>query len=140
MILTLPFSLATFNESGPADFRKEFAGAIQSYNRLTNSAGWSESMVPEPFGQLHRPAGARIPKGLVDTTARGGYSMTGSRPQTPHEMAAEYFLVGSSGSPARDNPYLMSSQFDWEFSQTPEETSWLASSWVKSHLSRPFLP
>ncbi|KAK7691474.1 hypothetical protein QCA50_004873 [Cerrena zonata] len=85
-------------------FAKNSLLLLKNYNRLTNSAG------------------ARIPKGLVDTTARGGYSITGSKPQTPHEMAAEYFL------------------FDWEFSQTPEETSWLASSWVMSHISRSSLP
>ena len=44
--------------------------------------------------------GARIPKGLVDTTARSGYSITGSKPQTPQEMAAEYFLVSLPITPS----------------------------------------
>ena len=47
-------------------------------------------------------------------TARSGYALSGSRPRSRYEMAAEYY------------------QFDWEFGATPEETSWLASSWVHS--------
>ncbi|CAL1696662.1 unnamed protein product [Somion occarium] len=88
-------SLSTFDENGPADFSGDFSTAVRNYNRLTGSAG------------------------LVDTTARGGYSMVGSKPLTAHEMAAEYFL------------------FDWEFSQSPEETSWLASSWANNFTFRP---
>lgn len=38
--------------------------------------------------------------------------MIGAKPQTRYEAAAEFF------------------QFDWEFAATPEETSWVASSWV----------
>lgn len=56
--------------------------------------------------------GGRVPERLVDMSARGGYSLTGSRPVSRHQMASEYY------------------QFDWEFGTTPEETSWLASSWV----------
>lgn len=39
--------------------------------------------------------------------------MIGAKPHTRYEAAAEYL------------------QFDWEFAATPEETSWIASSWVK---------
>ena len=45
-------------------------------------------------------------------SARSGYALSGARPVTRYEMASEYY------------------QFDWEFGATPEETSWLASSWV----------
>ena len=45
-------------------------------------------------------------------TARAGYSIIGSKPRTPNEMAAEYYT------------------FDFEYAQTPEQTSWIASSWV----------
>ncbi|KAI0070410.1 amine oxidase [Panus rudis PR-1116 ss-1] len=94
-------SIAMYDETGPVDYRDKFSQAVDNYNRLTSSAG------------------VRVPKGLVDTTARGGYSLvTGSRPQTPHEIAAEYFL------------------FDWEFSQSPEETSWIASSWANNYTFR----
>ena len=47
-------------------------------------------------------------------TARSGYALSGSRPRSRYEMAAEYY------------------QFDWEFGATPEETSWLGSSWVQT--------
>ena len=56
--------------------------------------------------------GDRIIRGLVDTTTRSGYALLGSKPKTPHEAASEYY------------------QFDWEYAQTPEQSSWLASSWV----------
>ena len=48
------------------------------------------------FDKLIASAGARLPKSLVDASARAGYSLTGSRPQTPHERAAEYYYVGLS--------------------------------------------
>ena len=56
--------------------------------------------------------GERILRGLVDTTTRSGYSLLGAKPRTPHEVASEYY------------------QFDWEYAQTPEQSSWVASSWV----------
>jgi polyamine oxidase len=57
-------------------------------------------------------AGARVSQGLVDLTARTGYSVINQKLKTPHEHVAEYF------------------QFDLEYSQTPEQTSLIASSWV----------
>ncbi|KAI0063017.1 amine oxidase [Artomyces pyxidatus] len=56
-------------------------------------------------------AGARVSNSQVDTTARTGYSLIGAKPKTPQEKAAEYY------------------QFDWEYAQTPEESSLIASSW-----------
>ena len=58
-------------------------------------------------------AGARVSQGLVDLTARTGYSMVNQKPNTPHENTAEYF------------------QFDLEYAQTPDQTSLVASSWVR---------
>jgi len=58
-------------------------------------------------------AGARLSQGLVDLTARTGYLMVNHKPKTPHENAAEYF------------------QFDLEYSQTPDQSSLIASSWVR---------
>ncbi len=63
--------------------------------------------------------GARVPSRLVDMTARSGYSLSGSYPSSRYEHAAEYY------------------QFDWEFAAKPEETSWLASSWVHTGSSLP---
>ncbi|KAI0698247.1 amine oxidase [Cytidiella melzeri] len=85
--------LSTFDEYGPANYTDVVEAASRNFDRLVASAG------------------ARLPKGLVDTSARAGYSLTGSQPQTPHEHVAEYY------------------HFDWEFQSSPEETSWLASSW-----------
>ncbi|OBZ77250.1 Polyamine oxidase [Grifola frondosa] len=56
-------------------------------------------------------AGGRVTQNLVDTTARTGYSLVGAKERTPHALASEYY------------------QFDWEYAQTPEESSWIASSW-----------
>ncbi|KAI0063014.1 amine oxidase [Artomyces pyxidatus] len=60
-------------------------------------------------------AGARVNKTLVDTTARTGSSLVGWKPMTPHEMASEYY------------------HFDWEYAQTPEQSSWIASSWGNNY-------
>ncbi|KAH9856077.1 amine oxidase [Lenzites betulinus] len=92
----------TYDYSGPADFQDVFQESIKHFDRLTSLAG------------------ARVPQRLVDMTARSGYSLSGARPNTPHEMAAEYY------------------QFDWEFGATPEETSWLASAWAHNHTFRTF--
>jgi len=58
-----------------------------------------------------------VPGALVDINSRAGYSIIGSKPQTHIEKAAEYY------------------QFDWEYAQTPEQTSWVASSWVCTSLA-----
>ncbi|KAI9061935.1 amine oxidase [Trametes sanguinea] len=95
-------SVATFDDSGPTDFQDTFQEAIRNFDRLTATAG------------------ARVPQRLVDMTARGGYSLSGARPRSPHEMASEYY------------------QFDWEFGATPEETSWLAAAWAHNNTFRTF--
>ena len=56
--------------------------------------------------------GARLSKNLLDLNARAGYSLIDSNPMTPAAQTSEYYL------------------FDWEYAQTPEESSWIASSWV----------
>ena len=66
----------------------------------------------DQYTNLTVVAGARVAKQLVDTTARTGYSLIGAKSTTPQAMASEYY------------------QFDWEYAQTPEESSWIASSWV----------
>ncbi|TCD69431.1 hypothetical protein EIP91_007556 [Steccherinum ochraceum] len=93
-------NMTTFDETGKVDFTRDVKTAARSYARLTGAAG------------------RRVSRALVDATARGGYSLTGSQPSNAHEMASEYF------------------QFDWEFAQTPEETSWIASSWANNYTFR----
>lgn len=97
MTLRLRACEATYNESGQVDFRHLIEEAGKNFDRLVASAG------------------VRVPNGIVDASARTGYSLTGSHPHTPEEMAAEYY------------------QFDWEFTTSPEESSWLASAWNNNH-------
>lgn len=104
---------ATFDEQGPADYSDVVLAASRNFDRLIASAG------------------ARLPKGLVDASARTGYSLTGSQPTTPHEVAAEYFHVSFDLSiTSLNHLHISYLQFDWEFQSSPQETSWLASSWV----------
>ncbi|KAI0334153.1 amine oxidase [Cubamyces sp. BRFM 1775] len=65
----------------------------------------------DAYTNLTIAAGARVTKQLVDGTARTGYSLVGAKSQTAQAMASEYY------------------QFDWEYAQTPEQSSWIASSW-----------
>ncbi|TFK83625.1 amine oxidase [Polyporus arcularius HHB13444] len=90
-------SVTTYDDSGQSDFQDVFQQSVDNFHKLTAIAG------------------ARVPKRLVDMTARSGYALSGSRPRSRYEMAAEYY------------------QFDWEFGATPEETSWLASSWAHNN-------
>ncbi|RPD60845.1 amine oxidase [Lentinus tigrinus ALCF2SS1-6] len=78
-------------------------GAVD-YIDVFNDAG-------DAYGELTVAAGARVDRKLVDGTARTGYSLIKAKARTAHAMASEYY------------------QFDWEYAQTPEESSWIASSW-----------
>ncbi|KAI0713040.1 amine oxidase [Cerioporus squamosus] len=101
-------SVSTYDDSGPFDFQDVFQQSIDNFDKLTAIAG------------------ARVPKRLVDMTARSGYALSGSRPRSRYEMAAEFLATNFGAMPA---VY----QFDWEFGATPEETSWLASSWAHNN-------
>ncbi|KAJ3503636.1 hypothetical protein NLJ89_g8342 [Agrocybe chaxingu] len=89
--------IATYNASGPADFLDVFRKSEDDYERLTVLAG------------------TRVDKGLVDISARTGYSLGGAKPATAHARASEYY------------------QFDWEYAQTPEQSSLIASSWGNNY-------
>ncbi len=58
-------------------------------------------------------AGARLRGTFVHLSARAGYDIIGQKPKTPQEMASEYFA------------------FDFTYAQTPDQSSFLASSWVR---------
>ncbi|KAF9814640.1 hypothetical protein IEO21_05003 [Rhodonia placenta] len=75
-----------------------------NYTDIFNESG-------DVYDELTVVAGARVEQQLVDLTARSGYSLIGSKPMTPADKACEYY------------------QFDWEYAQTPLESSWIASSW-----------
>lgn len=68
----------------------------------------------DAFNRLCIAGGGNIPR---DATSRIGYSTIGTTPLTHQELAAEYY------------------QFDWEYAQTPEMTSWAAAAWVKFFFS-----
>ncbi|KZV70596.1 amine oxidase [Peniophora sp. CONT] len=87
-------SVSTFDFSGAVDYLDTFYKSVDAFVNLTIAAG------------------KRVPRGLVDATARHGYSVVGAKPRTPHEIASEYY------------------QFDWELGQTPEQSSWIASAWA----------
>ncbi|KIY46147.1 amine oxidase [Fistulina hepatica ATCC 64428] len=65
------------------------------------------------YNDLILGAEQRVSQGGVDLTARVGYSLLGWKPNDIYSMASEYYQAS----------------FDWEFAQTPEQSSWIASSW-----------
>ncbi|KAI0049732.1 amine oxidase [Auriscalpium vulgare] len=81
----------------------DFTGTVD-YLDVLNSA-------IDAFDNITNAAGARMPSAQVDTTARTGYSLVGVKPKTPAQKTCEYYL------------------FDWEYAQTPEQSSWIASAW-----------
>ncbi|KAF9806856.1 hypothetical protein IEO21_08503 [Rhodonia placenta] len=101
---------------------------VKKHDMNTTSNDWSGSMTTydengpadyldtfdqsaDVYNKLTVVAGARVDQQLVDLTARSGYSLIGSKPMTPADKACEYYA------------------FDWEYAQSPLESSWIASSW-----------
>ncbi|KAJ7476015.1 amine oxidase [Mycena latifolia] len=68
----------------------------------------------DAYTNLTVAGGRRVSLNQVDMSCRTGYSLIGMKPKTPQEMVAEYYV------------------FDWEYAQTPEQTSWIASSWANN--------
>ncbi|KAH9477058.1 Polyamine oxidase 6 [Psilocybe cubensis] len=65
----------------------------------------------DDFDNLTVVAGARVDQNLVDLSARTGYGLLKANAKNAHASASEYY------------------QFDWEYAQTPEQSSLIASSW-----------
>ena len=64
---------------------------MDNFVNLTVAAGaFAADCVAELNGRV---TGKRIPRGLVDATARHGYSVVGAKPRNPHEIASEYYQV-----------------------------------------------
>uniref|UniRef100_A0A0W0F2L2 Amine oxidase n=1 Tax=Moniliophthora roreri TaxID=221103 RepID=A0A0W0F2L2_MONRR len=63
------------------------------------------SAADEDFEALIAAAGERVGQLLVDLSARSGYSLSGARPLTPEQQLSEYY----------------------DYAQTPEQSSWIAS-------------
>ncbi|OSD03731.1 amine oxidase [Trametes coccinea BRFM310] len=90
----------------------DWFGSISTYNAVGPVDFVDEfNDSVDAYTNLTIAAGARVDKRLVDGTARTGYSLIGAKSQTAQAMASEYY------------------QFDWEYAQTPEQSSWIASSW-----------
>jgi polyamine oxidase len=86
--------LAMYDESGQVDYTDKVKASAKNFDRLIASAGkYKHSRRLYFVCNLSRFPGSRIPKGLVDASARTGYSLTGSYPHSAHEMAAEYYQV-----------------------------------------------
>ncbi|KAK0185046.1 amine oxidase [Armillaria mellea] len=83
-------SVSTFDLNGTTDFVDICRKAFEDHVKLTIAGG------------------ERLSRSLVDVSARTGYALVGSKPQTYHEQAAEYF------------------HFDMEYAQSPEQSSWIA--------------
>ncbi|KAF8175157.1 amine oxidase [Pholiota molesta] len=90
----------------------DWFGSVTTYDN-TGAVDWLDvfDTSSNQFEDLTAVAGARVDSNLVDLSARSGYSLAKAKPQTAHASAAEYY------------------QFDWEYAQTPEESSLIASSW-----------
>ncbi|KAK0207704.1 hypothetical protein IW262DRAFT_1418961 [Armillaria fumosa] len=83
-------SVSTFDLNGTTDFVDICRKAFEEHVKLTIAGG------------------ERLGRSLVDLSARTGYALVGSKPQSHHEQAAEYF------------------HFDMEYAQSPEQSSWIA--------------
>ncbi|KAF8961609.1 hypothetical protein BDZ97DRAFT_1905477 [Flammula alnicola] len=90
----------------------DWFGSVTTYDS-TGFVDWLDvfNQSGDNFTSLTVLGGARVDGSLVDTSARTGYSFIKAKSQDPHARAAEYY------------------QFDWEYAQTPEESSLIASSW-----------
>ncbi|KAJ6589044.1 hypothetical protein B0H19DRAFT_1226703 [Mycena capillaripes] len=93
----------------------DFYGSIGTYDE-TGSANYLNvfNKAIDAYTNLTVAGGARVQTKQLDATCRAGYSLIRAKPKTPHEMVSEYYL------------------FDWQYAQTPEETSWIASSWANN--------
>ncbi|RDB19625.1 Polyamine oxidase [Hypsizygus marmoreus] len=88
-------------------------GSITTYDQTGAVDFWTPLIPPmKPMlNLLRRLVRSRIPNKLVDISSRSAYTLVGAKPLDAHAKAAEYFL------------------FDWEYAQTPDQSSAIASSW-----------
>ncbi|KAJ7610490.1 amine oxidase [Roridomyces roridus] len=92
----------------------DFYGSIVTYDE-TGPVDYLDALntAVDAYTNLTVVGGGRVPTKQVDTTCRTGYSLIGAKPKTPADMVVEYYV-------------------DWEYAQTPEQTSWIASSWANN--------
>ncbi|KAJ7614908.1 amine oxidase [Roridomyces roridus] len=92
----------------------DFYESVETYDE-TGKVDYLKTLndAVDAYTDLTVVGGGRVPTQQVDTTCRTGYSLIGVKPQTPAEKVVEYYV-------------------DWEYAQTPEQTSWIASSWANN--------
>ena len=83
----------TYDDSGAIDFQDLFRQSIENFRSLTATAGKlsGQRQAEKRCAHLIRRPGARVPKQLVDMSARSGYALSGARPASRYEMALEYY-------------------------------------------------
>ncbi|KAJ6506609.1 hypothetical protein C8R45DRAFT_894127 [Mycena sanguinolenta] len=107
--------LTLAREHGVKTEESDFYGSVVTYDE-TGKVDYLDVLnnAVDAYTNLTVVGGGRVPTKQVDATCRTGYSLIGVKPKTPAEMVAEYYVV------------------DWEYAQTPEQTSWIASSWANN--------
>lgn len=101
--------VATFDETGEADYVDLFNAAVNNFDEYVNYTGefnYSQYRMLTLIIALCY-LGERMSKNLVDLTARSTYDYIGKRPRNAREMAAEYMNVSE---PILPYPSLI---YDW---------------------------
>ncbi|KAJ6528935.1 amine oxidase [Mycena capillaripes] len=103
--------LTLAREHGVKTEESDFYGSVVTYDE-TGKVDYLDVLnnAVDAYTNLTVVGGGRVLTEQVDATCRTGYSLIGVKPKTPAEMVTEYYV-------------------DWEYAQTPEQTSWIASSW-----------
>ncbi|KAJ7912145.1 amine oxidase [Mycena leptocephala] len=106
--------LTLAREHGVKTAESDFYGSVATYDE-TGEVDYLDVLnnAVDAYTNLTVVGGGRVPTKQVDATCRTGYSLIGVKPRTPAEKVTEYYV-------------------DWEYAQTPEQTSWIASSWANN--------
>ncbi|KIM37932.1 hypothetical protein M413DRAFT_76550 [Hebeloma cylindrosporum] len=107
------FELA--NKYGLKSQFNDWFGSVSTYDAtgFVDFLGTFDSS-GDGFTNITILAGARVDSSLVDISVRTGYSLVDAKSANPHARASEYY----------HGPL----QFDWEYAQTPEQSSLIAAS------------
>jgi polyamine oxidase len=80
------------------------------YNGYNNYTDTFNTAV-DNFAAATVVAGSRLQHNQVDMSLKSAYGIMGISPKTPQEEVCDYY------------------QIDWEYAQSPSQTSWIASAW-----------
>ncbi|KAL1754515.1 hypothetical protein FB107DRAFT_215570 [Schizophyllum commune] len=89
-------------------------GSMTTYSDTEGPVDYWSTIVAadKAFEAVVNEAGAQIAKHGPDLSVRAAASLSGWRPRTKYEQVADWLM------------------WDFEYAQTPSETSWMASSWA----------